>query len=87
MRPNINLGDVAKDTISGFQGVVTSYTTWLNGCVRLGISPQKMQDGKLIEMQVFDIEQLALVKKAKSRDAEPTGGDRPSVARAADPGR
>jgi hypothetical protein len=84
LRPNINLGDVAKDTISGFEGVVTSYTTWLNGCVRLGLSPQKMHEGKLIENQVFDIEQLALVKKAKHK-ADPSGGDRPSIARARDP--
>lgn len=79
MRPIINLGDVAKDTITGFAGVVIAKTEWLNGCVRLTLQSKEMKDGKPIDSQTFDIEQLEFVK-AKARVASNTGGDRPNVA-------
>lgn len=84
-RPNINLGDLARDTISGFEGIVTSKTEWLNGCVRIGLSPKRLHDGKRIESEVFDIEQCELIEAAKKPAAPPSGGDRPSITRARDP--
>jgi len=33
----LTLGCRARDTITGFEGVVTSITRWLNGCDRIGI--------------------------------------------------
>ncbi len=59
----INLGDRVKDPITGFTGIVTSVTTWLHGCIRIGIQPEKpLPDGKPGEMQHFDQSQLVLVK-------------------------
>ena len=81
----INLGDRAKDTITGFSGVVISVHEYLNGCVRVGIQPEKLdKDGKIRESCVFDIEQVELVKTAKPKNKNPTGGphndpSRPSV--------
>lgn len=31
----VNLGDTAKDTITGLTGVVVATTLWLNGCERI----------------------------------------------------
>jgi hypothetical protein len=74
----INLGDEVKDIVTGFTGIVTAKTEWLNKCVRIHVTPQKLHEGKPIESQVFDLEQLeVLKKKAVVIEKEiPTGGDR-----------
>jgi len=45
----IQLGDVAKDSITGFEGVVTGRTEWLNGCCRWLIQPRSLHEGKPVE--------------------------------------
>ena len=60
----IELGDVAKDDVTGFQGAVVAITRWLHGCDRIVIQPQDLdKDGKVKETQVFDRNQMSLVKK------------------------
>ena len=60
----IELGDVAKDDVTGFQGAVMAITRWLHGCDRIVIQPQDLdKDGKVKETQVFDRLQMTLVKK------------------------
>lgn len=86
-RGEIVLGDTAKDQITGFSGVVVSIHDYLNGCMRLGIQPTKMKDGKPVDPLVFDIEQLDLVKKAKVQVVKPHGGPRTEPARPALPPR
>jgi hypothetical protein len=84
----IKLGDKAKDTVSGFAGIVTGRFEYLNGCVRLQIEPDKLdKEGKRIEGCVFDIEQLALVKAAKPRAVTPSGGPRSDPAPRSAPSR
>ena len=47
MKKRIELGDTAKDSITGFSGVVIATTFWLHGCERLTLQPQKLdKDGK-----------------------------------------
>lgn len=54
MANKINVGDVCKDTITGFQGVCECRTEWLNGCARIGIRPQTLtKDGKPIDIETF----------------------------------
>lgn len=78
----IELGDVAKDSITGFEGVVTSKTHWLHGCCRLGLQPTDLDNGKVRECQVFDENQLILVKaKNPPAPAVKTGGPRPAPSR------
>jgi hypothetical protein len=72
----IELGDEAEDTITGYRGVVVAYTTWLNKCRRVTIQSRELRDGKPLDTQVFDIEQLALVAKGKQPDKPYTGGSR-----------
>lgn len=77
----IELGDVVRDRITGFVGVATATTTWLNGCIRINVQPEKLKDGKIGETETFDIQQLEVVKKSKVQPAAPLvrpGGPKPS---------
>ena len=74
----IKLGDLAKDSISGFEGIVVADCLWLHGCRRLTIQPQKLHDGKPIDAQTFDELQLGLVKAKNHKPLSIlTGGPRP----------
>jgi hypothetical protein len=83
----MKLGDLVKDSITGFTGIVTCRSEWLNGCVRLSLQPQELREGKPLADVTFDIEQLILVKAAEFKTLMPSGGDRPNVMRAPDPKR
>lgn len=87
MENEIVLGCLAKDTVTGFTGIVNTKTEWLNGCVRYGLQPRELHEGKLIESQCFDREQVEYVGPGLniSPKARPTGGDRPNPGRARDP--
>jgi hypothetical protein len=75
----IELGDLAKDRITGFEGVVYGITTWLNGCQRITLAPRALgEHGRLPSTETFDIEQVELVKKAVVTTAK---GQRAEVAR------
>lgn len=88
MKPLIALGDEAKDNISGFSGVVTGFTEWLNGCRRYMLTPKKLdKEGKLRDAQWFDDVQVVLVKAMSTPKAAPAGGPRDAPTRAADPTR
>lgn len=58
-----NLGDRVKDPITGLSGIVVCVTTWLNGCVRVGLQPEKLQSGKPPDIVYFDETQLRLVRQ------------------------
>ncbi len=54
----LNLGDRAKDTISGFTGIITGRYEYLHGCVQISLTPESLdKDGK-----VFDEAQVELVE-------------------------
>ena len=55
----IELNDVVEDRITGFTGVVIGRTEWLYGCVRFGVQSEELKDGKPLEHQWFDEQQLA----------------------------
>ena len=60
--------------------------TYANGCVRYSVKPRKLKDGIPNDGQVFDQEQLDLVKKAAvAFNPKPTGGPHPTPKRAAAP--
>lgn len=84
----IKLRDKVRDTITGYTGIVIARTEWLNGCVRATIQAQELKDGKPIESQTFDVQQLEIVEQHPAA-AEPkrTGGPFPEPSRQADPVR
>ena len=79
----VELGDVVKDRISGFKGVATCCSTWLNGCVRWTLQPEKLgKDGASAASETFDIQQLEVVSKKKiAAGTLSPGGPRPEPSR------
>ena len=78
----INLGDKAKDKVTGFEGIAVARTEWLNGCTRIGLQSDKLKDGLPTDIHTFDEPQLILLKTRVvpigSRD---TGGPIPTPKR------
>jgi hypothetical protein len=60
---NVQLGNQARDRITGFVGVATSRTEYLYGCRRIGLMSTELKDGKPQETQFFDDPQLADVEE------------------------
>jgi hypothetical protein len=73
--PEIRLGMIAQDMISGFKGVVYGVTEWLNGCKRYCLKPMKLNEGKLIEEQWFDEGDLKIIQNDfRDEPVKSTGG-------------
>ena len=87
MTKEIELGDKARDTITGYTGIVIAKTLWLHGCTRLSLQCDKLtKDGGIKKPETFDAPQLVLVKsKAKKEGAHRTGGDKPEIKMKNDP--
>ena len=84
----VNLGDEARDKVSGFQGVCVARTDWISGCARLTLQPAIGKDGKLPEQQTFDEYMLEVVKARKAAiGPKTTGGPRPEPRQASAPRR
>jgi len=90
-RPDIDLGNEVRDTITDFRGIAVAITNWLAGCQRVTVQPRGLHDGKPIESITFDAEQLevlgpGLVSTIKAARPVPTGGPSIAPTRAPDPG-
>lgn len=74
----IQLGQTVRDTISGFQGKAVSRTEYLYGCVRFGVQPMELRDGKRIDLDFFDEPQLEIIDDTPAAAPAVRGhGDRP----------
>jgi hypothetical protein len=73
----IKLGQRARDTITGFEGIATSRVEYLNGCIQYCIRPTQLEKGEMIESQYIDEGQLEIVKEEKDIDIipKPVGGE------------
>ena len=82
------LGDKVRDLVTGCEGIVICRTEYLNGCIRVGVTPSTLKDGVPHETLYFDEPQLEIVESEKIRvhgqlltddDSKPkkTGGPRP----------
>jgi hypothetical protein len=85
--PEIVLGNVYEDRISEFTGIATARTEFLNGCVRIALTPKIGEDKKPIETEWFDEQQLIEKKTHHVRSdcspesetkSPPRGGPGPS---------
>lgn len=84
MNGKVELGDRGKDQITGFTGIVTAITHWLNSCRRVTLQPEKLdKDNKIQEARTFDGPQVTLVKRAVKKSNQKTGG--PAIAPAERP--
>lgn len=58
------LGDLVRDKVTKFSGVVTGATVWFNGCKRYAVQSQKLpKDGTVPEAVWFDEQQIELTTK------------------------
>jgi hypothetical protein len=79
---NIQLGDLVRDRITGFEGVVECISEWLNSCRRITVKPIFLKDGVTVKNETFDAPQLEVIEagyfdKPVIRKGEKTGG--PSI--------
>lgn len=85
---NVRLGDKVRDTVSGFTGVCVARTECLNGCWRMTLQPQRLNnDGIPCEAQTFDDLQLEVTEpKLQPVGSKETSGSRDAPAGPRDPG-
>ena len=70
----ILLGKRYRDRVTGFDGIATARHEYLNGCVRISITSTVLKDGKTIEPESFDAQQLELVDEGINVVKKQTGG-------------
>ena len=51
---DIKLGDKVRDTITGYQGTLTSITENLHGCKRISIQAEVDHNGQVPDLEWFD---------------------------------
>lgn len=49
-----DLGKNGKDSVTGFEGIITSEHNYLTGCTQYGLQPKIKEDGSLPEAKYFD---------------------------------
>lgn len=60
----VELGDLVRDQITGFTGIVTAITHWLQQCDRVVVQPRDLdRDGKIKGTEGFDIPQIEILEK------------------------
>ena len=83
----VKLGDKARDTVTGFEGTVTSRTEYISGCTRVGLQPGVDKDGKIPDAQHFDEPMLEVLGQAIAPKTSDRGGPRPAPSQHAAPTR
>ena len=86
----VELGDLARDKVTGFTGVVECISEWLNSCRRITIRPTTLKDGVPLDNHTFDGPQVEVVEagyfnKPVIEKDEKTGGPEIKPTRSVDP--
>ena len=58
------LGLKAKDTITGFTGILTAHVDYITGCDQYLLAPPVDSDGKHVEALYFDSSRLIIIDNA-----------------------
>lgn len=64
----LELGQRAKDKITGFEGILTSRCEFLTGCNRYCIQPTELREGKPVDSLYFDEAQIEIVGEGISAE-------------------
>lgn len=79
------IGDVARDKITGFEGTIVGVTQWTTGCARASLQPRVGKDGKIPESAGVDVLNLELVKAGHRHQIDASkGGPMPEPSRQPD---
>lgn len=82
----VGMGNMVKDKVSGFKGIVVSEHNYLNGCTRLTVQPPVNDKGELPGVETFDVPQLELVLAGVAEN-EPLDGRTGGTSKYEDKGR
>jgi len=63
----VHLGDLARDVITGYQGIITGECRYLTGCEQVLISPPVGEDGKLRDGHWFDADRIEVIAAGSVR--------------------
>ena len=66
MARKIKLGDRVTHGVTGYTGIVIGKTEWIYGCIRFGVQSETLKDGKPLEAQWFDEQELGRASKRKA---------------------
>ena len=80
-RPELELGDKVKDTISGYTGIAICIGDWISGCRRVTVQARELKDGKPVDAMTFDVEQLEVIEDKSQPVSSPSGGPCPEPTR------
>jgi len=61
----VEVGDLAQDQVTGFQGIVTLRSCFLYGCMRVALQPEKLEKGEVAKDAFFDEAQMIVITKQK----------------------
>ena len=61
---NIEMGDIVRDKISGYKGVVVGIYYFYNGCIQCGIM-SKSQKNEPPKEESIDVQFLEIIEKCK----------------------
>ena len=74
-----NLGEFARDKVTGFEGIITAYAKHLYGCDSYFLTPRVTKDMKREDSGWFDVGRIAIIKgkgiNPKTVKAEKNGGE------------
>jgi hypothetical protein len=72
----VELGDLAKDMVSGYTGVCISFIKCLTGCDRVALQAAVGTDSKLPDSYYFDVTTVEVIQKGY---VKPVGRDLPET--------
>lgn len=72
------LGGQARHIYTEFEGIAKSRTEWMSGCWRICIKPTKLHNGKTIDEEWFDIQEVEIVEESdnKAKTENPGGNQK-----------
>ena len=76
-----DLGETARDTISGYEGTVVARFEYLNGCIRYELMAKNKTKTDEPKGFIFDEEQLERVGAKKKPKGRRSGGPMPTPPR------
>lgn len=72
---NKMLGKKVRDTVSGFEGIITSRVEYINGCVQFCVTPKVVKDNIRPDSEYIDEAQIEIIKEEKVEiESKRTGG-------------
>lgn len=60
---HIRLGDRVRDKVSGFVGIASGVSAYLNGCIRIHVQGPVDKNGKHVDGLLFDYQQIEVVER------------------------